>query len=118
METFLGESVTPIHSRGATGRRRVDRIPLAVPLHASMNRQEVTILNLSLSGARIRHSRALGLGESRLRFASDDASFDEFVHLVSTETISIAGPMAFDSRVRFHASNDQSSAALSSAMAS
>jgi len=101
---------------GLPERRYIHRYPLHVPLEAALSGHKAVIVDLSLRGARIRHSRAISLGESRLRFRWEGLPFDDIVQVVASNVQSFEQTDVFETRVRFGSLSDQSTATLKTAV--
>lgn len=98
--------------REITERRQIARYCLTVPLTATIKWNEAVIVDLSLRGARMRHPRAVALGDLRLRFHWGGVSFDEIVRIVSSRAVAGGGGIEFESGVQFGAMTDDSREAL------
>jgi hypothetical protein len=102
------------------GEPRATARYMTVPaIPATLSRTDVSIVNLSLSGACLRHSLSVSRNEMRLRFTWSDGEFDEQVAMESSRLTHLGakGAVSFETRVRFHNLSRASSAALERAVA-
>ena len=81
-------------------RRTLHRYALSTPLVSTLNGHGVMLVDLSLRGTRIRHTRGFALGACRLRFRWDDQQFDDVIQIVASTAVP-GETIMFESRVRF-----------------
>lgn len=99
-------------------RRTAPRLPVIVPLDATINRNRAEIVDLSFAGALVRHENGLTRGHIRLRFSWNGAHFSEHVNLVSSRLVRVTGETtSYESRFAFEAISDESRLALEHAIA-
>lgn len=99
-------------------RRSAPRLAVIVPLDATINRNPAEIIDLSSSGALVRHEYGLMRGHVRLRFSWNGARFSEQVKLVSSRLVAMRDDKtSYESRFAFEAVSDESRPGLEHAIA-
>jgi len=103
--------------RFSDDRRSAERLPVIVPLDATMNGKPVEIIDLSLGGARVRHEHGVVRGYVTLRFAWNRLRFKESVQLVSSRVIALSDHgTSYESRIAFSVVGGDSATALEQAI--
>lgn len=103
--------------RFSDDRRSAERLPVIVPLDATMNGKPVEIIDLSLGGARVRHEHGVVRGYVTLRFAWNRVRFKESVRLVSSRVIALSDSgTSYESRLAFSVVGEESATALEQAI--
>ena len=83
-------------------RRRFERLRVREIVPTYIGRAAGTLVDLSASGARVRHTSPLALGtRARLTFVWNGRQFAAIAEVLASRVVSLGSPTRFDSRLRF-----------------